>query len=89
MPDDGSKRKNVDPGVGHARANLATATRWHPDEVPNKLRDLAAAKLEAYIKRTVDAAPPLTVAQRTRLRDLLGPVAVTADDIDELASDAP
>ena len=34
-------------------------------------RNLAVAKLEDYIKRTVDAAPPLTVEQRDRLALLL------------------
>ncbi len=35
-----------------------------------------------YIKRIVDAAPPLTAEQRARLRELLRPVAIdprTAD----------
>jgi hypothetical protein len=29
-----------------------------------------------YIKRIVDAAPPLTAEQRSRLRELLRPVAI-------------
>jgi hypothetical protein len=34
-------------------------------------RDLAGTQLERYIKRVVDAAPPLTPAQRDRLALLL------------------
>ncbi len=34
-------------------------------------RDLAAAKLEAYIQRVVDEAPELSVDQRSRLALLL------------------
>jgi hypothetical protein len=33
-----------------------------------------AARLEDYIKRTVDAAPPLTAEQRDRLAALLPPM---------------
>lgn len=34
-------------------------------------RDLAAAKLEQYIERTVAEAPPLTAEQRDRLAGIL------------------
>jgi hypothetical protein len=34
-------------------------------------RDLRAAKLAAHVRRTVDAAPPLTAEQRSRIAALL------------------
>lgn len=40
-------------------------------EVQTANRDLRAARLEHFIKRTVDAAPPLTPEQRDRLALLL------------------
>lgn len=42
-------------------------------DIERARRDLAAAKLEEYIQRVVDAAPPLTDAQRERLALLLNP----------------
>ena len=39
--------------------------------LPDLRRDLAAAKLADYIKRTLEAAPDLTAAQRDRLALLL------------------
>lgn len=55
------------------RARVAALTRHHPDgpELDVARRDLAAAKLADYIRRTVDAAPSLTPAQRDRLALLL------------------
>ena len=54
------------------RAKLAAHVRHHPDADHGDLkRDLAAANLEDYIRRTVDAAPPLTAEQRDRLAVLL------------------
>jgi len=41
--------------------------RWKSARHHELARDYAAAKLEDYIKRTVDAAPPLTNEQRERL----------------------
>ena len=62
--------------VTNARARIAALTRHHPDD-PDSLeiarRDLAAANIENYIRRTVDAAPPLTDEQRDRLAVLLRP----------------
>lgn len=49
----------------------AAARRWgHPNEA-ELTRDYAAAKLEEVIKRTVEAAPDLTIEQRNRLALLL------------------
>lgn len=56
------------------RARLAAITRHHPNRADLKgavRRDLAAANLESYIRRTVAAAPPLTGEQRDRLAVLL------------------
>jgi hypothetical protein len=49
----------------------AAAQRWHRPDADDIARDLAAARLAEYIKRTVDAAPPLTPEQRDRLALLL------------------
>lgn len=51
----------------------AAARRWNRPEQFELARDYAAAKLEDYIRRTVDTAPPLTPAQRDRLALLLRP----------------
>lgn len=53
---------------------LAATVRHHPDDVDSITelrRDLREAQLAAYITRTVDAAPGLTIAQRDRLALLL------------------
>jgi hypothetical protein len=57
-----------------ARNRLGVTIRHHrsdAERVAAARRDLAAAKLEDFITRTVDAAPPLTPAQRDRLALLL------------------
>lgn len=57
-----------------ARGRLGDTSRRHgPDSqnVQDARRDLAAAKIEDYIEKVVDAAPPLTDAQRDRLALLL------------------
>lgn len=55
------------------RNRVANLSRYRPDspELVDARRDLAAAKLAAYIQRTVDAAPPLSPEQRDRLALLL------------------
>jgi hypothetical protein len=58
----------------HERARVAHAVRFHGPDAPQTAearRDLAAANLAAYIKRTVDQAPRLTKQQRDRLALLL------------------
>jgi hypothetical protein len=58
--------------VMKARSRLGVAVRLgRHDEAVEARRDLAAAVLEDHIKRTVDAAPPLTTEQRSRLALLL------------------
>ena len=57
-----------------ARSALGVASRRHDaDGIAGARRALAAAKLEAYIAKTVAEAPPLTQAQLDRLAILLRP----------------
>ena len=73
---------------GHPAPEIATAKgrrnailRHHGADAPafhDAERDLAAAKLADYIRTVVDAAPPLTPAQRDRLAGLLRPVGEVA-----------
>lgn len=61
------------------RGKLANASRHRPDEDHTELRrDLKASRLEEYIRRTVDEAPPLTYEQRERLAQLLHPAPAAA-----------
>ena len=56
------------------RARVASLSRSRPPDDPDLVsarRNLRAERLALYIKRTVDAAPPLTVEQRDRLALLL------------------
>ena len=56
------------------RARVASLSRSRPHDDPDLLdarRDLRAARLEDYIRRVVDTAPPLTGEQRARLAGLL------------------
>ena len=60
------------PNVAKSRALVGVAhRRGVASEIEVATRDLAAAKLEDYIRRTVEAAPPLTEDQRDRLALLL------------------
>lgn len=55
---------------------LANAERFRPDEDHTQLRtELKTQRLEDHIRDVVDAAPPLTPAQRDRLALLLRPPA--------------
>lgn len=58
----------------HERARVASLTRSRTADDPelvNARRNLKAERLADYILKTVDAAPPLTAAQRDRLALLL------------------
>lgn len=58
--------------IRRSKAKLAAATRYHPNAEHAELRrDLAAAKLEAYVAKTVAEAPPLTPSQIRRIAILL------------------
>ena len=64
------------------------ALRPHDHQaIEDARRDLAAAKLADYIKRTVDAAPPLTEEQKDRLTALLRPIPTAGAD--DTAAGAP
>ncbi len=66
------RTRTVDPDVARLRARIGGIRKHHPAADTTELgRDLAAAKLANYIRKTVDAAPPLTPAQRDRLALLL------------------
>lgn len=57
-----------------ARGRLNALRRYRPDDDPDVVdarRDLAAERLAEHIRRTVEAAPRLTDAQRDRLALLL------------------
>lgn len=54
------------------RSRIAHAKRRDPQaDVTDLRRQLKAERLEDYIKRTVDSAPPLTPEQRDKLALLL------------------
>jgi len=58
------------------RARVASLSRSRTPDDPdlvNARRNLKAERLADYIARVVDAAPPLTPAQRDRLALLLRP----------------
>jgi hypothetical protein len=57
-----------------ARNQLAAACRHHPDQVEDRRRALAEAKITDYVERVLAEAPPLTQEQRTKLAELLAPV---------------
>lgn len=62
--------------IGHHKGAVAGLSRSrHPDD-PDLIearRELAAAKLEAYVQKVVANAPPLTSSQRDRIAVLLRP----------------
>jgi hypothetical protein len=60
-----------------ARNELGVACRHHPEQIEDRRRALAEAKIADYIERTLAEAPPLTDRQRTALAELLRPVRIT------------
>jgi len=65
------------------RSELANTIKADPDaDVTELRRRLRAERLEDYIRRTVDAAPPLTVEQRERLTAILRGGSTEAGDPD-------
>ncbi len=57
-----------------ARGRLGQTSRRYadqPDRILDARRDLAVAKIEDYIAKIVDDAPPLNQAQRDKLALLL------------------
>ena len=64
----------IPPEARRLRGRIAAATRHHPgdtDTIADDKREYRFLVLADYIKRTVDAAPPLTPEQRDRLAVLL------------------
>lgn len=64
------------------RGRVASLSRSRTADDPDLVaarQNLKAEKLAAYIARTVDASPPLSVQQRDRLALLLRPSAVTCE----------
>ena len=66
------------PEVAKARATLASRCRHNPNAADDGCRvearrDLNAAKLLAYIEKTLATAPPLRDDQRAKLAELLKP----------------
>lgn len=62
----------MDPEIARHRSRKALAhRRGDPAAIESSARDLAVAKLRAYITRTVAVAPPLTPDQRETLAALL------------------
>ncbi|MGP9837889.1 hypothetical protein [Arthrobacter sp. 179] len=60
--------------VLRARSVLGNATRkGSADEISGARRDLAAAKLAAYVEATLAAAPPLSPEQAARIASKLQP----------------
>lgn len=61
------------PTVMAARSRVGVAVRTRDANAEREARrDLAAANIAAHIRRIVDAAPPLSDAQRAELASLLG-----------------
>ncbi len=58
--------------VKSLQGKKAAAVRWASPNAGEVARDLAAAKIAAYIEKVVSAAPPLTAAQKSRLAALIG-----------------
>ena len=56
-----------------ARGKLGHATRHNPEQIEDRRRDLAEAKIADYIERVLAEAPPLTDEARSRLGELLKP----------------
>ncbi|MEH3154177.1 MAG: hypothetical protein PGN29_02075 [Gordonia paraffinivorans] len=58
----------IDPTIAHHRGRVAALTRTNDKKgLAAARRDLDRARLEAHIRRLVDAAPPITIEQRDRI----------------------
>lgn len=69
------------PARRSAAARVSVLQRHHGQDDPRlseARRDLRAAELEEHVQRIVDAAPPLTSAQRDKIAALLRPVPLDA-----------
>ncbi len=59
------------PELRRAAAKAGAAVRWRGDDVQTARRDLAAARIAAYVERVLADAPPLDPEQKARLALLL------------------
>jgi hypothetical protein len=58
--------------IRKAKSALGVATRRNDTDAARQARrDLAAAKIEQYVRRVVEEAPPLSPQQRDHLASLL------------------
>ncbi len=67
----------------HHRARIGALSRSRTDDDPELVdarRGLAEANIAAYVQKVLDAAPPLTDEQRTRLAELLKPVRISTTE---------
>jgi hypothetical protein len=74
--------------LAKARSQVAVAHRKKdPQAIQAARQDFAAAKIEAYIEKTLAAAPELEPEQLTKLAELLKPVRIHArgGDVDGAA----
>ena len=63
----------------HTRSKIANVKRKDPNaDVTELTRQLKCERASEYIREIVDAWPPLTDEQRTKLAELLKPVRVNA-----------
>ena len=65
----------IHPDVAANRARVASLSRSRKATDPDLVQartDLAASKAVAHVARILEAAPPLTDAQRTRIAGLIG-----------------
>jgi hypothetical protein len=63
----------LDPEQRSTRGRIAALTRSNPERAAELRRDFHVDRIEQQIKTLVESAPPLTDAQRDRLRSLLAP----------------
>ncbi|MEC3853464.1 hypothetical protein [Paenarthrobacter ureafaciens] len=64
--------------VRSARASLAVSARWGHSDLPERRRDLEAAKLAAHIEAVVATAPLPSPEQAQELARLLTPIMLGA-----------
>ena len=58
----------------NARNRLGVAHRHYPEQIEQRRRELAEAKIADYVEKVLAEAPPLTQEQRAKLAELLAPV---------------
>jgi hypothetical protein len=64
------RHRNIDPDVSSHRGRVASLSKTAlPDDprIVEAKADLTEAKIKDFVRRTVAAAPPLSVERRTRI----------------------